>query len=117
MLTSNQQVTGLLLTVKKYSPFLNEIQAALPWNTLGIDVVIESTGFFTDGNEASKHLDAGAKKVVISAPAKNEDITVVLGVNDDKYDKENHHVISNASCTTNCLAAACEGAIGKLWYP
>src|SRR2546423_6140604 len=77
---------------------------ALPWGDLGVDVVIESTGFFTDRENASKHLDAGAKKVVISAPAKGEDITVVLGVNFDRYDRDNHHVISNASCTTNCLA-------------
>ena len=80
------------------------IPADLPWAGLGVDVVIESTGFFTDRDKAAAHLDAGAKKVVISAPAKNEDITVVLGVNFDKYDPEQHHVISNASCTTNCLA-------------
>ena len=78
--------------------------AALPWGDLGVDVVIESTGFFTDRDNAAKHLDGGAKKVIISAPAKGEDITVVLGVNFDKYDKDQHHVISNASCTTNCLA-------------
>ncbi|WP_205699066.1 type I glyceraldehyde-3-phosphate dehydrogenase [Conexibacter sp. SYSU D00693] len=77
---------------------------ALPWGDLGVDVVIESTGFFTKRDDAAKHLDAGAKKVVISAPAKGEDITVVLGVNFDQYDKDAHHVISNASCTTNCLA-------------
>ena len=77
---------------------------ALPWGDLGVDVVIESTGFFTDRDAAAKHLDAGAKKVVISAPAKGEDITVVLGVNFDRYDRESHDVISNASCTTNCLA-------------
>ncbi len=79
--------------------------AALPWQELGADVVIESTGLFTDRENASKHLDAGAKKVVISAPATNPDVTVALGVNfDEAYDRENHHVISNASCTTNCLA-------------
>jgi len=78
--------------------------ANLPWGDLGADVVIESTGFFTDRENAAKHLDAGAKKVIISAPAKGEDITVVLGVNFDAYDRDNHHVISNASCTTNCLA-------------
>ena len=76
----------------------------LPWGDLGVDVVIESTGFFTDRDKAAAHLEAGAKKVVISAPAKNEDITVVLGVNFDQYDAAQHHVISNASCTTNCLA-------------
>jgi glyceraldehyde 3-phosphate dehydrogenase (phosphorylating) len=78
---------------------------ALPWGDLGVDVVIESTGFFTDRENAAKHLDAGAKKVLISAPAKGEDVTVALGVNfDEAYDKDRHHVISNASCTTNCLA-------------
>ncbi|MBN1173064.1 MAG: type I glyceraldehyde-3-phosphate dehydrogenase [Micromonosporaceae bacterium] len=78
--------------------------AKLPWGTLGVDVVIESTGFFTDGTKAKAHLDAGAKKVIISAPAKNEDVTVVLGVNHTDYDPAKHHIISNASCTTNCLA-------------
>ncbi len=76
----------------------------LPWKELGVDVVIESTGHFTDREGAAKHLAAGAKKVVISAPGKNEDITIVMGVNDDKYDPQQHHIISNASCTTNCLA-------------
>ena len=79
--------------------------AALPWSDLGADVVIESTGLFTDRENASKHLDAGAKKVVISAPATDPDVTVALGVNfDQAYDREQHRVISNASCTTNCLA-------------
>jgi len=78
--------------------------ASLPWKELGVDIVVESTGFFTKGPDAQKHIDAGAKKVIISAPAKDEDITVVLGVNEDKYDPANHHIISNASCTTNCLA-------------
>jgi glyceraldehyde 3-phosphate dehydrogenase len=78
---------------------------ALPWGDLGVDVVIESTGFFTARDDAAKHLDAGAKKVIISAPAKEPDVTVALGVNfDSAYDRDNHHVISNASCTTNCLA-------------
>ena len=77
---------------------------ALPWGDLGVDVVIESTGFFTKRDDAAKHLAGGAKKVIISAPASGEDITVVLGVNFDQYDKDQHHVISNASCTTNCLA-------------
>ena len=76
----------------------------LPWSKLGVDIVIESTGHFTKRDAAAQHLTAGAKKVVISAPAKNEDITIVMGVNDDKYDPQKHHVISNASCTTNCLA-------------
>jgi glyceraldehyde 3-phosphate dehydrogenase len=78
--------------------------AALPWGELGVDVVLESTGIFTDRGGAQKHLDAGAKKVVISAPAKEPDITVVLGVNDGDYDPAAHHVVSNASCTTNCVA-------------
>ncbi|HET8600251.1 MAG TPA: type I glyceraldehyde-3-phosphate dehydrogenase [Segeticoccus sp.] len=77
--------------------------AQLPWKDLGVDVVIESTGFFTDANKAKAHLDAGAKKVIISAPGKNEDVTVVMGVNHTDYDPASHHVISNASCTTNCL--------------
>jgi glyceraldehyde 3-phosphate dehydrogenase len=76
----------------------------LPWQELGVDIVIESTGRFTERDKASLHLQAGAKKVVISAPAKNEDITIVIGVNDDKYNPSEHHIISNASCTTNCLA-------------
>ncbi|MCB9887428.1 MAG: type I glyceraldehyde-3-phosphate dehydrogenase [Planctomycetes bacterium] len=78
--------------------------AELPWKQLGVDVVIESTGLFTDAEKAKGHITAGAKKVVISAPAKGEDITVVLGVNDDKLDLNKHNIISNASCTTNCLA-------------
>ena len=78
--------------------------AKLPWKDLGVDIVIESTGLFTKREDASKHLDAGAKKVIISAPAKNEDFTVVMGVNHDKYEPLKHHIISNASCTTNCLA-------------
>ncbi len=80
--------------------------AALPWSDLGADVVIESTGLFTKREDASKHLDAGAKKVIISAPATEPDITVALGVNFDDYDPDSHHIISNASCTTNCLAPA-----------
>src|SRR5918911_1238441 len=78
--------------------------AQLPWKDLGVDVVFESTGLFTDRDPAAKHLTAGAKKVIITAPAKKPDITVVIGVNDDKYDAKAHHIISNASCTTNCLA-------------
>jgi glyceraldehyde 3-phosphate dehydrogenase len=78
--------------------------ANLPWKDLGVDIVVESTGRFTNAEDARKHLDAGARKVVISAPAKNEDVTIVLGVNDADYDPAKHHIISNASCTTNCLA-------------
>jgi glyceraldehyde 3-phosphate dehydrogenase len=80
--------------------------ATLPWKDLGVDIVIESTGLFTDATKAKAHLDAGARKVIISAPAKGEDVTLVLGVNEDRYDPAAHHVISNASCTTNCLAPA-----------
>ncbi|AYL35469.1 type I glyceraldehyde-3-phosphate dehydrogenase [Streptomyces fungicidicus] len=78
--------------------------ADIPWGELGVDIVIESTGIFTKKEDAEKHIAGGAKKVVISAPAKNEDITLVMGVNQDQYDPANHHVISNASCTTNCVA-------------
>ncbi len=78
--------------------------AALPWGDLGVDIVVESTGIFTDATKAKAHVDAGAKKVIISAPAKNEDITLVLGVNEDRYDPGQHHIVSNASCTTNGLA-------------
>jgi glyceraldehyde 3-phosphate dehydrogenase len=84
--------------------FIERDPAALPWGDLGVDVVLESTGFFTDREGAQKHLDAGAKKVVISAPATDPDLTVVLGVNDDTYDPESHRIVSNASCTTNCVA-------------
>ena len=83
---------------------VKEGPAALPWKELGVDIVIESTGLFTEGEKAQGHITAGAKKVIISAPGKNEDITVVMGVNHEKYDPAKHHIISNASCTTNCLA-------------
>jgi glyceraldehyde 3-phosphate dehydrogenase len=78
--------------------------ANLPWGDLGVEVVVESTGRFVDRESSQKHIDAGAKKVIISAPAKNEDLTIVMGVNEDQYDPSNHHIVSNASCTTNCLA-------------
>jgi len=83
---------------------VKEGPAALPWKSLGVDVVIECTGLFTDAQKAKGHLEAGAKKVIISAPAKNEDLTIVMGVNENKYLPDKHHIISNASCTTNCLA-------------
>jgi glyceraldehyde 3-phosphate dehydrogenase len=83
---------------------VREGPAALPWGELGVDIVLECTGLFTDAAKAKGHIEAGAKKVIISAPAKGEDITLVLGVNHEKYDAEKHHIISNASCTTNCLA-------------
>ncbi|MDQ1702670.1 MAG: hypothetical protein QOF57_1922 [Frankiaceae bacterium] len=96
--------SGISVDGKELKILAERDPAALPWGDHGVDVVVESTGFFTNRDDAAKHLDGGAKKVIISAPAKGEDITVVLGVNFDKYDREQHHVISNASCTTNCLA-------------
>jgi glyceraldehyde 3-phosphate dehydrogenase len=96
--------TGLVVDGHDLRVLAERDPAKLPWGELGVDVVIESTGFFTDRENAAKHLDGGAKKVIISAPAKGEDITVALGVNFDQYDPEQHDVISNASCTTNCLA-------------
>ncbi|HEY8770137.1 MAG TPA: type I glyceraldehyde-3-phosphate dehydrogenase [Thermoleophilaceae bacterium] len=95
---------GLVIDGKELRVFSERDPAALPWSDVGADVVIESTGLFTKRDDAAKHLEAGAKKVIISAPATEPDFTVVLGVNDDAYDPDQHHVISNASCTTNCLA-------------
>ncbi len=96
---------GVLKAAGEEAKILSERDpGALPWGDLGVDVVLESTGFFTDREGAQKHLDAGAKKVVISAPATDPDVTVVLGVNDDAYDPDAHHIVSNASCTTNCVA-------------
>src|SRR4051812_12099340 len=95
---------GIAVDGKEIKVLAERDPANLPWGDLGVDVVVESTGFFTDRENAAKHLAGGAKKVIISAPAKGEDITVVLGVNFDKYDPDQHDVISNASCTTNCLA-------------
>ncbi len=125
-ITDNETLAHLLKYDSVYGPFAGTVEvgsdslvidgrevkaleerdpAALPWGDLGVDVVIESTGFFTKRADAAKHLEAGAKKVIISAPATEPDVTVVLGVNfDDAYDPDNHDVISNASCTTNCLA-------------
>jgi glyceraldehyde 3-phosphate dehydrogenase (phosphorylating) len=96
--------TGLVVDGKELRVFAERDPGALPWSDVGAEVVIESTGLFTDRDSAAKHLDAGASKVIISAPATKPDVTIALGVNDDAYDVENHHVISNASCTTNCLA-------------
>ncbi|HEX2419344.1 MAG TPA: type I glyceraldehyde-3-phosphate dehydrogenase [Micromonosporaceae bacterium] len=100
------KATGDEITVagKTFKTFAERDPAKLPWGDLGVDVVIESTGLFTDAAKAQVHIDNGAKKVIISAPAKNEDITLVLGVNDHKYDPDRHNIVSNASCTTNCLA-------------
>ena len=95
---------GLVINGKKIKFYSEKDPAQLPWKELGVEVVVESTGFFTDATKAKAHIDAGAKKVIISAPAKNEDKTIVLGVNDNEYDPAKHNVISMASCTTNCLA-------------
>jgi glyceraldehyde 3-phosphate dehydrogenase len=89
---------------KTFKALAERDPSKLPWGDLGADVVVESTGIFTDAAKAKVHIESGARKVIISAPAKNEDITIVLGVNGDKYDGAKHHIISNASCTTNCLA-------------
>ncbi len=97
---------GLLVDGKLLKILAERDPANLPWGDLGVDIVIESTGIFRDRDGASKHMQAGARKVIISAPAKGEDLTIVLGVNDDKYDPAQHHIVSNASCTTNCLAPA-----------
>ena len=95
---------GIIVNGKKIKFFAEKDPAQLPWKDLGVEVVVESTGFFTDATKAHAHIDAGAKKVIISAPAKNEDKTIVLGVNENEYDPAKHNVISMASCTTNCLA-------------
>jgi glyceraldehyde 3-phosphate dehydrogenase (phosphorylating) len=95
---------GLIVDGEELRVFAERDPANLPWDEVGADVVIESTGFFTKREDAAKHLEAGAKKVIITAPATEPDVTLALGVNDDAYDPQEHHVISNASCTTNCLA-------------
>ena len=95
---------GLVINGKKILFFAEKDPANLPWAKLGVEVVVESTGFYTDAEKAKAHIAAGAKKVIISAPAKNEDLTIVLGVNEKEYDTTKHNVISMASCTTNCLA-------------
>lgn len=95
---------AIIVNGKEIKVLAQRDPAQLPWGELGVEVVVESTGFFTDKSNAEKHIQAGAKKVIISAPASNEDITIVMGVNEGNYDPANHHVLSNASCTTNCLA-------------
>jgi glyceraldehyde 3-phosphate dehydrogenase len=102
--TVSNTADSIIVNGKKIKIHSEKDPGSLPWKAEGIDVVIESTGRFRDKAKCMAHISAGAKKVIISAPAKDEDITIVLGVNDDKYDKNNHHIISNASCTTNCLA-------------
>ena len=96
--------TAIYVGEQKVVAFEERDPAKLDWASVGVDIVVESTGFFTDASKAKAHIDAGAKKVIISAPAKNEDITIVMGVNDNLYDPAAHNIISNASCTTNCLA-------------
>ena len=96
--------TSIKVGDQTIAAFAERDPSALKWGDIGADVVVESTGFFTDATKAKAHVDAGAKKVIISAPASNEDITIVMGVNHELYDPASHHVISNASCTTNCLA-------------
>ncbi len=95
---------SIIVNEKEIRIFAERDPKNIPWGLQGADIVIESTGLFTDAEKAKSHIEAGAKKVLISAPAKNEDITIVLGVNEDEYDAKNHNIISNASCTTNCLA-------------
>ena len=106
--TYNHEVSayeeGIVVDGKKIKVYSQTDPATLPWGELGVDIVVESTGRFTEADKAAAHLKAGAKKVIISAPAKKEDITIVMGVNEDQYDPAKHNIISNASCTTNCLA-------------
>ena len=101
--TVDTDADGLVVDGDRIKVLSEKDPATLPWKALGVDVVLESTGRFTDKETASKHITAGARKVVISAPAKGEDITIVMGVNHEKYDAGKHHILSNASCTTNCL--------------
>ncbi|MCK6578045.1 MAG: type I glyceraldehyde-3-phosphate dehydrogenase [Anaerolineae bacterium] len=104
--TIEKRAGALIIDGDELKALSEKDPAAIPWGDLGCDIVIESTGRFTDKETASKHLAGGAKKVIISAPAKNEDITICLGVNEEMYDPSKHHIVSNASCTTNCLAPA-----------
>jgi glyceraldehyde 3-phosphate dehydrogenase len=102
--TVTHDADSITIGDKKIKVFATKDPAQIDWNSLGVEVVVESTGFFTDKKDAAKHLHGSVKKVIISAPAKDEDVTIVLGVNEDKYDAAKHNIISNASCTTNCLA-------------
>ena len=99
----SKSANGITVDGDEIRVFAEKDPAALPWQDLGVDIVLESTGRFTSAPDAQKHIAGGAKKVIISAPAKGEDITIVMGVNSDKYDNAKHHIVSNASCTTNCL--------------
>jgi len=107
------QDNSIIVNGKEIKVIAERDPANLPWKDLGVEIVVESTGLFTDAEKAKKHIEAGAKKVIISAPAKGEDITIVLGVNHDKYDKKKHNIISNASCTTNCLAPIAKVLVDK----
>src|SRR5467141_1147022 len=102
----SESQNGITVEGEEFRVFSERNPALIPWESVGAEIVIESTGLFTKAEDARKHLRGSVKKVIISAPAKNEDITIVLGVNEDKYEHAVHHVISNASCTTNCLAPA-----------
>ncbi len=106
VLSNSVELDGRVMTIdgQRIEIFAEKSPLDLPWSRLGVDIVIEATGRFTERDAAAQHLTAGAKKVVISAPAKNEDITIVMGVNETLYDPQKHHIVSNASCTTNCLA-------------
>ncbi|WP_353092741.1 type I glyceraldehyde-3-phosphate dehydrogenase [Tissierella praeacuta] len=104
---------GFIINGKKIKVVAHRDPVEIPWKELGVELVIDSTGAFRDRKGLSKHIEAGAKKVIITAPAKDEDITIVLGVNEDKYDPDNHHIISNASCTTNCLAPVAKVILEK----
>lgn len=104
---------GFIINGKKIKVVAHRNPEEIPWKELGVDLVIESTGAFRDREGVMKHINAGAKKVLITAPAKNEDITIVMGVNEDKYDPANHNIISNASCTTNCLAPVAKVIVDK----
>lgn len=105
---------SIIVDGKEVKVYAEKDPALLPWGQLEVDIVVESTGRFTKAQDAKKHLEAGAKKVIISAPATGEDITIVMGVNEEKYESQNHHIISNASCTTNCLAPVAKVLQDKL---
>jgi len=108
---------GITVENEEFQVFSERDPSLIPWESVGAEIVIESTGRFTKAEDARKHLRGSVKKVIISAPAKNEDITIVLGVNEDKYDPAAHHVISNASCTTNCLAPVAKVIHEKVRHP